>query len=41
MMPSGINDYYLLIEKLDEELLTRDDLLGFHSKVYEITLLSH
>ena len=39
MMPGGINDYNLLIEKLDEESLTRDDLLGCASKVYEIIQL--
>ena len=36
MMPGGDNDYDLLIEKLKDESLTRDDLLRCASKVYEI-----
>ena len=36
MMPGGENDYNLLMEKLNDELLTRDDLLNCASKVYEI-----
>ena len=36
MMPGGDNDYNLLIEKLKDESLTRDDLLRCASKVYEI-----
>ena len=39
MMPGGQNDYDLVIEKLEGELLTRDDLLQCASKVYEITEL--
>jgi beta-glucosidase len=39
MMPGGKNDYDLIIEKLESELLTRDDLLQCASKVYEITEL--
>ena len=39
MMPGGQNDYDLIIEKLEGELLTRDDLLQCASKVYEITEL--
>ena len=39
MMPGGDNDYDLIIEKLKNELLTRDDLLQCASKVYEITEL--
>ena len=36
MMPGGMNDYDLLIDKLNENLLTRDDLLCCASKVYEV-----
>ena len=36
MMPGGVNDYDLLIEKLKDESLTRDDLLSCASKVYEM-----
>ena len=36
MMPGGIDDYELLINKLNENLLTRDDLLCCASKVYEM-----
>ena len=35
MMPGGSNDYDLLISKLGENMLTRDDLLCCASKVYE------
>ena len=35
MMPGGSNDYDLLISKLNENMLTRDDLLCCASKVYE------
>ena len=35
MMPGGQNDYDLLIQKISEELLTKDDLLRCASKVYE------
>ena len=35
MMPGGIDDYNLIVEKLDEKLLTRDDLLRCASRVYE------
>ena len=35
MMPGGIDDYELLISKLNENMLTRDDLLCCASKVYE------
>ena len=36
MMPGGIDDYELLISKLNENMLTRDDLLCCASKVYEM-----
>jgi beta-glucosidase len=36
MMPGGDNDYELLITKLNEKILTRDDLLCCASKVYEM-----
>ena len=36
MMPGGLNDYELLISKLNENMLTRDDLLCCASKVYEV-----
>ena len=36
MMPGGIDDYELLITKLKEKMLTRDDLLCCASKVYEM-----
>ena len=36
MMPGGDNDYDLLLEKLKDETITRDDLLACASKVYEI-----
>ena len=36
MMPGGIDDYELLINKLNENLLTRDDLLCCASKVFEM-----
>ena len=39
MMPGGEDDYNLLIEKINAELLSRDDLLRCASKVYEITKL--
>ena len=39
MMPGGQNDYDLLMEKLKNEQLTRDDLLSCASKVYEIVEL--
>ena len=39
MMPGGDNDYDLLLEKLKDETLTRDDLLACASKVYEIVEL--
>jgi beta-glucosidase len=39
MMPGDKNDYNELIEKLNDKLLTRDDLLRCASKVYETILL--
>ena len=39
MMPGGDNDYDLLLKKLKDETLTRDDLLACASKVYEIVEL--
>ena len=39
MMPGGKSDYNLLIKKLNDKLLTRDDLLSCASKVYEIVKL--
>ena len=36
MMPGGEDDYQLIIEKLKDETLTRDDLLTCASKVYEM-----
>ena len=35
MMPGGIDDYDLLLGKLSEKMLKRDDLLCCASKVYE------
>ncbi len=35
MMPGGKKDYDVLRKKLEENLLTRDDLLRCASKVYE------
>jgi hypothetical protein len=39
MMTGDKNDYNELIEKLNDKLLTRDDLLRCASKVYETILL--
>ena len=39
MMPGDIKDYNILINKLNDKLLTRDDLLHCASKVYETILL--
>ena len=39
MMPGDSDDYNDLIEKLNDKLLTRDDLLRCASKVYETILL--
>ena len=39
MMPGGDNDYDLLLEKLKDETLSRDDLLACASKVYEMVQL--
>ena len=36
MMPGGVDDYDLLMNKLSEKMLTRDDLLCCASKVYEM-----
>ena len=36
MMPGGADDYDLLMNKLSEKMLTRDDLLCCASKVYEM-----
>ena len=39
MMPGNLEDYNILIKKLNDKLLTRNDLLRCASKVYETILL--
>ena len=39
MMPGNLEDYNNIIKKLNDKLLTRNDLLRCASKVYETILL--